>query len=855
MKALSSTVMLGAALFAVGGGMSRTLCAQNAAPAVDQLEEVVVTAEKRAVNLQKTSSSVEVKTGEQLRAEGKKRIDDIMKGTVGVAAQDSQVGVSFTIRGVASVEGGPPGGTLTGTSIPVLIDGVAQSRGEVVRGGTLDVSQVEVMRGPQSTSVGAGAMAGAVALVTNSPVFKYEASGLLEKGNYNLTTTEGVLNVPLADNQALRLAYSTNKRDGYISSGAGDSDLLTARLKYRWKPSDTLDIVAGITHNSIGGNGVQQGVLLSSGHWAPYGYASPPFALGYASGPPGAQSFNQAAGFCVASNGTTVMGCPVQYYVVADGVDFRHRADAWNDGYPANAWPNDPYRDTRVDSYSLQTNWDLGFGTLTVLPSYEHSTFHSMEPPRGTFFMSENVVQNTQQLEARLASSGNSRFEWLGGAYYYFTDAFGGGPGHANGVGIEYPGDSMGPSTCGLDAMGQPLANPGLCYGWTGSLYSKFRTESAFGNFKYSMLDTLRLIGGLRYSSDKKWAQGDASGGSGISGDASGPSGAFAWATPVSGNWSATTYRAGVEWDFRPDSMLYATRSTGYQAGTVDGMTGIAGPALKLNQTELGVKNRFFDQKLQLNVALFNSDYRNRPVEGTISALTGGAASTSCNFGQTTSSLIANNSCAQVTQNSATAPKLISRGVDLDFSWLPTAEDRIDWTLEYLDAKYDSRPSITGYGTAPFTAANLLSAGATDANAAQALADSLNTQLGLLGAGVLQNSPKYSSNLTYAHVFRLAGGGRVTPKVNWVHKQRYWSFGNGPGANLQQILADTSNLAWQQQYDTYDAYLGWDSVDGRFSVNAYVRNIGDEVVLTNYGGDYVSLDAPRTFGVIFQASF
>ncbi|MFT3907482.1 MAG: TonB-dependent receptor [Steroidobacteraceae bacterium] len=840
MKPLKPAMVLGAAVFALGVGATDRAVAQSAAPAADQLEEVVVTAEKRATNLQKTSSSIEVKTGEQLRAEGKKRIDEIMKGTVGVAAQDSQVGVSFTIRGVASVEGGPPGGTITGTSIPVIIDGVAQSRGEVVRGGTLDVSQVEVMRGPQSTNVGAGAMAGAVSLVTNNPVFKYEANGLLEKGNYNLTNVEGVLNVPLTDDQALRLAYSTNKRDGYISAGAGDSDLLTARLKYRWKPSDNLDIVASLTHNSIGGNGVQQGVLLSTGHWAPYDYANPAFPM-------------TANGLCSNTSNITVMGCPVQYYVVSDGVDFRHRADAWDDGFPADAWPNDPFRDTRVDSYSVQATWDVGFGTLTALPSYEHSTFRSMEPPRGLFYMSEDLVQNTKQVEVRLSSPSGGKLEWLGGLYYYDTNRFGAGSDFTSGANISYPGNSDMGVVCGT-----ATTNPGNCYTWGGSKYSTMKTESAFGNFKYSLLDTLRLIGGLRYSSDKKAAVGSSSN---VAGTAAGPGSAYTWAAEIAGKWSATTYRAGVEWDFLPDSMLYLTRSTGYQAGSAsaDPMGVVTvGPALKLNQTELGVKNRFFDQKLQLNVALFNSDYRNRPIEGQISALTAGSSSTTCTFaaapGGPAPVLQANATCAQIAQNAATAPKLISRGVDLDVSWLPTSNDRIDWTLEYLDAKYNSQPSITGYGTSAFTAQNIIDAGG-DAATAQELADSLNGQLNILGHGLLQNSPKYSSNFTYSHAFRLNSGASITPKVNWVYKQRYWSFGNGPGANLQSILADTSNLAWQQAYNTFDAYLGWDSADGRFTVNAYMKNVGNEVVLTNYGGSYVSLDAPRTFGVIFQASF
>ena len=224
-----------------------------------ELEEVVVTAELREVNLQKVATSIQVTSGEELRKEGKKRIDEIMAGAVGIQTQDSQNGVSFFIRGVDS------GGVNGVSSTPVLVDGVAQSRGEAVRGGTLDLARAEVMRGPQSTTLGANALSGAVSLVSNKPVFQYEASTSLDVGNYHNATMEGVMNVPLADNQAVRVAYSSQKRDSYYSNGAGDSDLTNLRLKYRWQPSNTLDMTATFSHQNIGGNGVTQLTLRTYG--------------------------------------------------------------------------------------------------------------------------------------------------------------------------------------------------------------------------------------------------------------------------------------------------------------------------------------------------------------------------------------------------------------------------------------------------------------------------------------------------------------------------------------------------------------------------------------------------------------
>jgi hypothetical protein len=60
-------------------------------------------------------------------------------------------------------------------------------------------------------------------------------------------TTHGVLNVPLFENQAARIAFSSERRDGYLSSNAGNSNLANYRLKYRWEPSEVLNIVASTT--------------------------------------------------------------------------------------------------------------------------------------------------------------------------------------------------------------------------------------------------------------------------------------------------------------------------------------------------------------------------------------------------------------------------------------------------------------------------------------------------------------------------------------------------------------------------------------------------------------------------------
>lgn len=817
-------VLGAAALFAVAGWSAASWAADAAD---DTLEEVVVTAEKRSTNLQKTAVSIQVYSGEELKKTGKKRIDEIMSGVVGVQTQGSQVGTSFYMRGVESGGGGPPGGGLTQTTVAVLIDGVYQNRSETVRGGSLDVSQVEVMRGTQSTSLGASALAGAVSLVSNQPVFEYQANGSVEIGNYNLLDTEGVLNIPLASNQAIRFAYSTDKRDGYLASGAGDSDLTNARLKYRWQVSDSLDIVLTGNHQKIGGNGVSDGVLLYSGHWEPY-------------------TGQVALTGCAPPTGTTTMGCPASYIVVDDGVTYKDRSNPWDDGFPANAWPNNPYRDTTIDSYSSDVNWDTGIGKLTITPSIQHSQFLSTEPPRGTSFREQDQTQDTRQLDARLASADNSKLTWLGGLYYYYTNQAGTFdtvlfPG-ANDMGVVCPDTTTTAST----------TYSTYCHTWSDTAYSNQETLSAYGNATWSLLDTLRLIGGVRYSHDRKAADSSAD----DPGTVAGPSSDYLF-TSGSASWSSLTYRVGAEYDLLPQSMLYATFQTGYEPGAlnVDTTARTTSSTAKqgLDQITLGIKNRFFDNRLQLNVEAFHSLFHDRPFQGNQSlALTTNDTSCQVPPGSSTAVAVLTDTTGCVNfPATATVPNVLSQGVDLDSNWLITSKDRLDFSAEYLQSIYKDAPALPS-----LTEASLLAlagqSGTTDASIlanADAVVAAWNGQLASYQGLTMQNSPRWTLNATYSHTFSLPGGSSLVPSVNAIYKTRYWTIGGSPNVNVAN-----PGLAYQEAYSLYNASMTWTNADGKFNVSANIKNIQNKPIMTNYGTEYVTLDAPRTFSIQLSAS-
>lgn len=787
-----------------------------------ELEEIVVTAQKRETDLQKTAISMQVYAGETLKQQGKKRLDEIMGGVVGVQSQDSQLGSSFSIRGVDTGNTGGPQ-TNPGATVAILVDGVYQPRTEVLRGGGLDVARVEVMRGTQSTNVGPGAIAGAVSVVSNQPVFDYQANGSIEVGNYDKRALEGVLNVPLASDQALRFAYYNSKRDGYISSNAGNEDLQQVRGKYRWRPNENLNAVLTAEHQSIAGNGVSAGVLTYSGYWEPYDSS---------------RSY------------LSTMGSPPLFGYVNNDVTFRERSNPWDDGYPADVWPNNPFRDTQISTYSANIEWNAGIGIVTVIPSVQKAKIDTVEPPRGGQYGTEHNSQDTRQFEARIASPFFSKLQWLGGVYYYYTDE------PRTSARVTSPGVVAPPNIC-------PPGNS-YCYSWNDTQENSLTSKAVFGSLTYPVIDSVRLLGSARYSRDEKVNTASAA----VNGTVTGPTVPYVYGT-VEGEWDAVTYRAGVEYDVLPQSMLYATYATGYQPGAAVYFALYGPPSATVSakntsdQITLGIKNKLFDNRLLLNVEAFLLKFKNRPFNDPTTYNVPGSADSCATFG--TSGLVvgANLGCINPNVSTVIMPNQKSQGVDLEVSFLATAADRIDATFEYLAATYGANPNAPSYTTAQaLAAAGIANPTAAQTDAANALLGGYDALVGSYKGTVLQNAPKYSGNLSYGHTFTFAGGSSLVPRINMQYKDKYWAQGGGiapAGFTSATTALAKGSLVRQDAYSVFDFYTTWTNANGKFGATAYVKNIENEAVQTNITGEngvtYISLNAPRTFGVIFNASF
>ena len=206
----------------------------NAAP---DLQEIVVTAQKRPEELSRTPVAVSAFSGGQMTSAGVVSALDL--GLLVPSAQFQQAaGLQITIRGVSSSDGTEKGDP----SAAFMENGVYLARQQSLSAAFFDVDRVEVLRGPQGTLYGRNATAGVVDVITNSPKFDFEASANEEVGNYGTLRGAGMVNFAASDDLAFRAAVVYDKHDSYLNDSSGsyeplgfDQDDVGARLSSLWK--------------------------------------------------------------------------------------------------------------------------------------------------------------------------------------------------------------------------------------------------------------------------------------------------------------------------------------------------------------------------------------------------------------------------------------------------------------------------------------------------------------------------------------------------------------------------------------------------------------------------------------------
>jgi len=237
---------------------------------------VVVTADKSSKAIQKTSIAVSVVSGQEIQAQGRTKMDDVLINQPATVVQGAAKGFMVSIRGLGMNL--PP--QLGQGAVSINYDGAYTTRAENSAAGFYDLDRVEVLRGPQATLYGRNAVGGVVNVISKDPSLS-GARGYVtaEAGDYALGHLEGALNLPLGDRFAVRVAGSAVNRKGYLSNGHDDNVAQSGRVKLLYQPNDDIRLVLGAEHAHLGGKG-PGGVPLAAGQQEPDDWDTTDVAFG-----------------------------------------------------------------------------------------------------------------------------------------------------------------------------------------------------------------------------------------------------------------------------------------------------------------------------------------------------------------------------------------------------------------------------------------------------------------------------------------------------------------------------------------------------------------------------------------------
>ncbi|MFQ3323932.1 MAG: iron complex outermembrane receptor protein [Pseudomonadales bacterium] len=222
--------------------------------ATGELEEVLVTAQKKSQSLQDVPVSVSALSGDKLASAGIQRAEDLSAMIPNFSVQQDPIGDKINIRGIQS-------GNNAGLeqSVSTFVDGVYRGRGVQGRFSFLDVGRVEVLRGPQGTLFGKNTIGGAVNIISAKPTDSFEGkvTGIYTFENMKQFETNGYISGPLSNDLSGRLAFQyRDDQEGYIENNfygesSPQAEELALRTSLLWDYSDNTQITVKLEYGDF----------------------------------------------------------------------------------------------------------------------------------------------------------------------------------------------------------------------------------------------------------------------------------------------------------------------------------------------------------------------------------------------------------------------------------------------------------------------------------------------------------------------------------------------------------------------------------------------------------------------------
>ena len=716
---------------------------QESKPADDAgaVNDIVVTAQRREERLQDVPIAITALSQESLTKGDVRDITRLSNFTPGLTFGQSGFDTRPGIRGVRTdaVDGNGD------TTVGFYIDDVYQSLAVQASHPFVDVARVEVARGPQGTLFGRNTFGGAISIVNAVPGKDPEAGIDVTLGNYDRVQTKAFASVPLSDTLGLRIAGMAETRDPYVKNVAvPGNDIYDRKTGYlrgtlRWTPTEQLEVILRGTYWHEGGTGA-----------GAYGYKQ------------GGLLVDPATGL------GSLTGTPLYFYTankdgVADinGFDVGRQLSTgpyqWESAFTPRA---------RLDEYAgnAQIRWSNDTIFLRSVTSYQtfkyqSNTGEAIGSPDTEYLQDRNTKTLTQEFQ--IGGVATKPFSWVVGAFYYrdrYFDQF-------------------------------FLTSPGYNFYAPNNL----RTDSiaAYAQASLYVTEALRLTAGGRYTRDKK----------GIN-----ASSFDSFADYGSANNRATfsrfTWRLGAELFMSRENLLYASASTGFRSGgfnvaalTVAGLSPTFGLE-RVTAYEVGSKNRFLDDRVQLNLSAYYNQFKNLQIQSQFPLP---APSTSV------ISAVLNAGAARAYGLEAEAIVKPASGLTLNAT--ATLQN-----AKFTDFGYFGRPSR-------FYA---------------------NQQLDFRGNRI-PRTPPYKFTVGAAYDIVVPDVGTFTPRASAVFSGSFYNTDyNTP-------------IDRQKAYQTVDASLGYTTPDDHVTLEAFVTNLTNKAVL-NYGAFgsqtlLTSYEQPRFYGL------
>jgi iron complex outermembrane receptor protein len=788
-----SLLVVSASVAALATLSSPALAQDQAAPDdAFQIEELVITAEKREQSLQDVPVAVSAYTSTQRDVMGVTGIQDFVNFTPGMNYSGTD---RISLRGSGRntyLIGNDPG-------VATYTDGFYSASSSELFKSPLFVDRTEILRGPQGTLYGRNSMGGAVNTISKRPSDEFSGEVRAVLGAYDLTRAEGVVSIPVAEALRFKIGGSQEwQREGFIENVGGANEGASFKRTY-FEFQAEADL----------GDNVEAWLRYSRTNWddsmgvgdrlsnlvSPYETTRPVSPIGTMS-----LVTNPGLGYTVANPGVT-----------------------------------DPYiQNTNRDGYAAlrgnhlitgQVTWDLGWADLKYIggfQTYDYQTGGDYDATSRTapitvagvggvfvdyttdFYETKTYHSN----EINLTSKGDGPLKWIVGLYQYhedYTQALQlGNPQQAQ---LANPCYYVGPPTYCVRAAANPSRN-------FAAQYAELTSDAwaVFAQTTYRFNEAFALTTGLRYSKDEKSGYeqqrlvlyspagpfGPVLGGAyafDVSSDLDPATAGVQNFRSLSDSWDAVTGVINLDWTPDADTLAYAKYSRGYKSGGF--LLGSLSPDPRgeeelVDAFELGLKKNI-GGRLVVNGALFYNDYNGLQLN--LSQLNAARTATASNFINVDAR---------------------AWGLELETIWQPVRNLQMILSYGYLNTEitdgccyFDPADPSALLPTARPSGGSLVSNGVL-----------LRFQ-DLKGAHLVQSPEnKVAANVNYTFDF-TPGSLTLSASAFWTDETYYQPFNN------PAVRADA--------YSTADFRALWRDADDRYSVIAYVKNAFDEDGVSSAG--------------------